>query len=524
MPKSRSRSIDNKPKKSQKQNNSEEKEEEKQKKTKKKDIKSSKKINLKNEEKSPKKRATTNSKSKENKINKEQIENKITKRILRSKGKLINPTEITTTTRRKKNIRTNNKIKEEKEIKLEDNKISTETKNKKPKSLSKSKTKYNLKISRKSKKEFDCKKIILDKPEELLEKKFDEIIKKQKEGTKMDEEENDYIEEKVPKSKIKSIEKLKNNINSKTVKSNIDISKKLDFNDNNAHIQKKNEKKNSEDKKEKISNINLINNKNKKRKKSPKKIKDISSACDAEESLTFSEQNIIPKKDESYLYNSIDSQRISREVEEVIKRIERKKKEKKLNNLSNKKRKRTTVEKEKNITKVENRTSEEFNFILQKNPNIKNVPEYINIEEVSQSSIINCTDILLVILEICQNSNSYLFAYSTKSKMFWNDVLQYKVLKKIFNEFKAETLRKYWNVLSKYNPDNIYDLIKKNKDYLDATPSMKLGKIVSTISKIFSGKIPDFKESQTEMDDVPNRYLKKSKTVYKSSNNKLKKN
>ena len=522
MPKSRSRSNDNKPKNSIRQNNLKGKEE-KLKNIKKKEIKTYNKISLKKEEKSPRKRTTTNSKGKEKKLNEEKIENsQITRRVLRSEGKLISPEDIDIT-KKKKKARINDKKAEEKEMKLEDNDISEDKIDKKPKSQSKSKTKYKLRMNRKSKKEYDYKKLLLDEGEDL-EKKIDEIIKNQKEEIKIEEEENEENIEKVPKTKIKSIEKLKNTIKSKTVKSNINVSKKLEYNDNN---QKKKERNNSGDKKEKKNNLNLINNKpNKVKRKSPKKAKDISSACDAEESLSFSEQNIVCQRDESNLYNSIDSQKISREVEEIIKRIEKKKEGKRLNYLANKKRKRDEEKKEQEekISKAENRTAEEFNFILQKNPNIKNVSEYINIEEISRKSIISYTDILLVILEICQNSNSYLFAYSTKSKMFWNDVLQYKILKKIFNEFKAETLRKYWNVLSKYDADNIYDLINKNKEYIDATPSMKLGKIVSTISKIFSGKIPDFKEFINGTEEAaPTRSLKKTKIFHKATNRPRKK-
>ena len=106
---------------------------------------------------------------------------------------------------------------------------------------------------------------------------------------------------------------------------------------------------------------------------------------------------------------------------------------------------------------------------------------------------ITYSDILLALLEVGKNSNSYLFAYSSKSKCFWTDILEYTILKKIFSDFKAETLRKYWSELSKYDTEDSTELIKKNKSYLDKLP-LKLGTIVSSISKMLSGKIKELKE------------------------------
>ena len=181
-----------------------------------------------------------------------------------------------------------------------------------------------------------------------------------------------------------------------------------------------------------------------------------------------------------------DSQRISKEVEEVIKRIEDKKKQKKAANLLDKKRKRGDSQ------ALEVHTAKDFDYILQNNPNAKSKP-YINLENLSKHHLITYSDILLALLEVGQNAESYLFAYSSKSKCFWKDILQYTALKKIFVDFKAETLRKYWSELSKYDTDDATDLIKKHKSYLDKLP-LKLGTIVSSISKLLSGQIKDLKE------------------------------
>ena len=107
--------------------------------------------------------------------------------------------------------------------------------------------------------------------------------------------------------------------------------------------------------------------------------------------------------------------------------------------------------------------------------------------------MINYSDILLALLEVGQNAESYLFPYSSKSKCFWKDILEYTALKKIFVDFKAETLRKYWHELSKYDAEDTTDLIKKNKSYLDKVP-LKLGTIVSSITKLLNGEIKDLRE------------------------------
>ena len=180
-----------------------------------------------------------------------------------------------------------------------------------------------------------------------------------------------------------------------------------------------------------------------------------------------------------------ESERIHAEVENVIKKIEDKKRMKKTEKITGKTKKGKS-------TALVTHTAKDFDFILQKNPNSKTKP-FINLEDLSKHHDITYSDILLALLEVGKNSDSYIFAYSSKSRCFWEDVLQYTILKKIFIDFKAETLRKYWNELSKYDSDNATDLIKKNKSYLDNLP-IKLGTIVNSITKLLKGDIKNLKE------------------------------
>ena len=85
------------------------------------------------------------------------------------------------------------------------------------------------------------------------------------------------------------------------------------------------------------------------------------------------------KKRVSELNYGPDSQRISQEVEEVIKRIENKKRQKP--KLLEKKRNR-----DDGLVSA-NHTSKDFDYILQKNPNSKKKP-YINLEDLSKHPLI----------------------------------------------------------------------------------------------------------------------------------------
>ena len=227
------------------------------------------------------------------------------------------------------------------------------------------------------------------------------------------------------------------------------------------------------------------------KKISAQKVKESSSNIESSSSIDLSGEqkkgsSSARRSSEVHEVHGPDSQRISKEVEEVIKRIEDKKKHKGTK-LLDKKRKRGDSQ-----ALIEAHTAKDFDYILQKNPNVKSKP-YINLEDLSKHHLITYSDILLALLEVGQNAESYLFPYSSKSRCFWSDILEYRALKKIFVDFKAETLRKYWSELSKYDTEDASDLIKKNKSFLDKTP-LKLGTIVSSISKLLSGKIKNLKE------------------------------
>ena len=88
-------------------------------------------------------------------------------------------------------------------------------------------------------------------------------------------------------------------------------------------------------------------------------------------------------------------------------------------------------------------TADLYNGNLQINKDIA-VEHVIDIMELSKADIVNKTDVLLAIIEIALNSTFYSLSTFNRSKSFWEDVMKYKELNKIFDPLKPETLKKYW--------------------------------------------------------------------------------
>ena len=173
---------------------------------------------------------------------------------------------------------------------------------------------------------------------------------------------------------------------------------------------------------------------------------------------------------------------IKEEIEKILKKIETSKsKEKKL--LSKKKLRKETQMKN---------TAESYDFKLQKNPNIT-VTHAIDLEKLSKEPEIHSSDVFLALIEVGGNANYYNFGFSNRSKMFWEDILQYKTLAKIFEGYKSETLRKYWRTLSKCNIEKAKNVVIQNKNYLDNIP-IKLRTIASAAEQYANGTIDNFEE------------------------------
>ena len=117
----------------------------------------------------------------------------------------------------------------------------------------------------------------------------------------------------------------------------------------------------------------------------------------------------------------------------------------------------------------------------------------IDLEKLSKEPEIHSSDVFLALIEVGGNANYYNFGFSNRSKMFWEDILQYKTLAKIFDGYKSETLRKYWRNLSKCNIEKAKNVVIQNKNYLDNIP-IKLRTIASAAEQYANGTIDNFEE------------------------------
>lgn len=77
-----------------------------------------------------------------------------------------------------------------------------------------------------------------------------------------------------------------------------------------------------------------------------------------------------------------------------------------------------------------------------------NVESLINVEDLAKKAKFENSDLLLLLIEISINGFKYDLKKSNKSKLFWDDVFQNQLLSGILKQFKSETLRKYWRIIS----------------------------------------------------------------------------
>ena len=333
-------------------------------------------------------------------------------------------------------------------------------------------------------------------PEKKGEKRIvtkKKLIHPKKEEKKVKSEERINVSSKSPN--IKSIKKEEKLIKKSPKKSLKSKSKK-------GSLTPKKERVKDKSKKKPIIKREVVKSKKKSPGKkiiSAKKIEEEESETSEKKSSNKNEESaeeeehkttLKKKKPQAPSQFSYNQSQVTKEIESIFKKIADKKKSKTEKKFLGKKHKKE-VSKKTSVNKGKN-TAKDFNYDLQKNPNQK-VKHSIDLEKLFKEQVIYASDIVLAIIELGFNSEYYLFGYSTRSKMFWEDILKYKILGKIFEGYKSETLRKYWRILSSFDFEKIKDLIIKNKKFLDNIP-IKLGTIVLTVEKFLLGKIDNFEQ------------------------------
>ena len=115
----------------------------------------------------------------------------------------------------------------------------------------------------------------------------------------------------------------------------------------------------------------------------------------------------------------------------------------------------------------------------QQNPPVEAI---IDLPKLAAQSEIQNSDIILAIFEICTFNKKYNYECSNNTKAFWERVVGEEVLKKIFRNFKSETLRKYWKIIRlSGNNEKFIEIVKHNEKFIN-NPVFKLLPIINGIS------------------------------------------
>ena len=132
--------------------------------------------------------------------------------------------------------------------------------------------------------------------------------------------------------------------------------------------------------------------------------------------------------------------------------------------------------------KPQNNDSNDSNTTSKTKAALQNLDLIMDLPKLSTKSYITNTDIILSILEICTFNKRYNYDCSNNTKAFWDRVVKEGILKKIFKNFKSETLRKYWKIIRQTgNNDKYLEVVKQNEDFINNN-GFKLLPIINTIS------------------------------------------
>ena len=118
----------------------------------------------------------------------------------------------------------------------------------------------------------------------------------------------------------------------------------------------------------------------------------------------------------------------------------------------------------------------------------------IDLPKLSMQSEIRNSDIILAILEICTFNKKYNYDCSNNTKAFWDRVVEEGILKKIFKNFKSETLRKYWKIIRNAgNTEKFVEAVRKNEKFIN-TPVFKLLPLINALAYYIQTDEKDFEE------------------------------
>jgi len=118
----------------------------------------------------------------------------------------------------------------------------------------------------------------------------------------------------------------------------------------------------------------------------------------------------------------------------------------------------------------------------QKSNDNKNLEVIMDLPKLSFKTNITNSDIMLAIFEICTFNKKYNYECSNNTKAFWDRVVDEGILKKIFKNFKSETLRKYWKIIRQSGDNEKFmEIIRNNENFINNN-NFKLLPIINGIS------------------------------------------
>jgi len=180
--------------------------------------------------------------------------------------------------------------------------------------------------------------------------------------------------------------------------------------------------------------------------------------------------------------------------------------EKNTNEFLDTKRRRTRLQ---NKINEEENNNDEIGCIL-------NIPEFIskiNTDSNSDAKLIQNTDMILFILELCINSSQFNLKGDNSSRKFWEEVGKIKELSPITNIFKPETLRKYWRLLRNIKkPKKIINILSDHKTLIN-NENIKL---LSSINIVYDYILFPKKGIEFFVNKYCGKFLEKAKKARKA--------
>ncbi len=160
------------------------------------------------------------------------------------------------------------------------------------------------------------------------------------------------------------------------------------------------------------------------------------------------------------LSQKADTKSISEELTKLIKKLEVKK-------VVNTTTKSPSDSKPRSRSKKQRITAKSQNYTLSKNIKYKTTP-VVDLFLISKKNEYSSTDIILGILELGLHHQCYILPNSPKSTSFWEEIVQFNELKRLFQFLRPDTLKKYWRHLSYKNSAlRAISLLQKYKGFLD---------------------------------------------------------